>query len=157
MRRRVPVAGGIVACAIVAVALSGCASSAATPPASSLTVTFTDGSGTQKVLFQPDRVECDASGARGISLKNDPQGRFSFVTSSDGTTRGSVGAGASVGLVAFQSDDVDVTISDGLVRVGQSSGEVSVVAGWTPDDGFDVSQDDAARYAATLSGELRCD
>ncbi|MCY1715538.1 hypothetical protein OVA26_01100 [Microbacterium sp. SL62] len=151
------VAGGVATCAVIAIVASGCGSGAGTPSASSLTITFTDGSGSQSVVFQPDRVECDDSGARGISLKNDPQGRFSFVTSSDGATRGSVGAGASVGLVAFQSDDVDVTISDGLVRVGQSSGEVAVVAGWTPDDGFDVSEDDAAKYAATLSGELRCD
>ncbi len=69
--------------------------------------------------------------------------------------RGAFTPGSSI--VAFQSDDVDVTIADGLVRVGQSSAEVAVVAGWTPDDGFDVSQDDAAKYAATLSGELRCD
>lgn len=156
MRRR-HVVGGLLACAIVALATSGCASGAAAPGSSGLTVTFTDGTGAQSVVLEPDRVECDESGARGISLKNDPQGRFSLVTSSSGVTRGSVGAGSSVGLVAFQSDDVDVTISDGVVRVAESQGEVEVVAGWTPDDGFDVSTDDAETFSATLSGELRCD
>lgn len=150
MRRRVLTAMVVAA----GFASAGCAPAGS---ASTVTVTWTGPDGEQTVTMTPDVVDCDDTGARGTSMQVEPQGTFSFRTNVGEGARGSVGVGAESVLVAFESDDIDLTVRGDAVTVASSDGEAAVVEGWTPEDGIVESPDDATRYPATVTASLRCE
>lgn len=150
-----PTAAALLAASAL-VALVGCA--AAEPDAeSTVQVVYTLDGAEQTAVLAPDTVDCDDTGANGISLGNDPQGSFAFRVDSDGAGRATVGVQTSKGLVVFESDDVDVQLGDGTVTVAASDGAALIAEDWQPGDDTDIDPADATSVDATVSAELRCD
>lgn len=143
--------GAILAAAATVLVLAGCAPG----DSAGLTVTYAVDGAERTVTLEPDQITCDADAVHGLSISNDPQGRFSILL--DGDRRGSVGAGGDDGLVLFEAAELDLSASGTVLTVGPSEGEVSLVEGWAPGDDVDVSADDAARYPARVSGSIVCE
>lgn len=149
MRRLAVLAG---AGAVLASLLTGCGAGA---DASSLTVVYEKSGEQQRVVFTPDQVTCHDDLVHGVSVQAKPQGQFTVALGGDRRLR--VGAASDEGLVLFDATGGALTVEGDSLVVGETSGEVALVAGWTPEDGTDVDPGDAERFEATVSGRIHCD
>ncbi|NYD67645.1 hypothetical protein [Agromyces atrinae] len=135
----------------LALGLTACS----TGPSNSVQVTYEIDGAERTLTFSPDQITCTDDRVHGLAISNDPQGRFSIDIG--GQRRGSVGAGGDDGLVLFEGTDLQLSASGNVLTVGESEGEVAVVADWKPGDDANVEPEDADRYPATISGSIECD